>query len=569
MSDYLYIDGLPSEAVSVDGTYVENLISGYRTLKTTGRESLTREFEPFTVGNSDGDNVQKKRYPARTISVEFLITADGIEDMKSKLNHLNNILSADEADFVFNDEQDKFFTGVPKFTDSIEKGHGWITGTWQIYCPYPFKRSTAVFEATPTTINEHDAEFVINYNGTYPARPVLSAEFAGALSGGDYSDDGDCGYVVFSDDDENIIQLGNPDAIDLDAFTSAEQLINRNFSTIEDWTQSGGKVYEDKTVSGSSSVGNIPDTYWAGGTGQVLPFAKPAYGSGSGWHGPILWKSTAGAVNFDLNIVHRMCVSDVGQIGSFECGLYNVSGSTYRMVAGIVIEKAGSGTAGMLKYIIDDKVVESQSIDLSYYNSHFGYCYRVPVYKTQYYNTKTKKWADKQAKKKKYRGSTRKVVSGYTYTQSNLNTSIKKADSSITFKVGNMPAQTFVNTDVELVPVHNVSFHFGQNGSNAALHTNAVNSIRFSKNPSGTFLEIPNVFTAGDIVEADCNDASVYIKHANTEDGHYEPQYGALGNDWEDFSLQKGANYINAAWSPWVNESYKPSLKILYNEVYL
>ena len=47
------------------------------------------------------------------------------------------------------------------------------------------------------------------------------------------------------------------------------------------------------------------------------------------------------------------------------------------------------------------------------------------------------------------------------------------------------------------------------------------------------------------------------------------PQFGALGNDWEDFCLVKGLNVINAVWSDWVNPDYKPALKILYNEVYL
>ena len=88
-------------------------------------------------------------------------------------------------------------------------------------------------------------------------------------------------------------------------------------------------------------------------------------------------------------------------------------------------------------------------------------------------------------------------------------------------------------------------------------------------NPAGTFADIPNVFTSGDIVEADCNDASVYLKHANTEDGHLAPQFGALGNDWEEFTLVKGVNIINAVWSDWVNSDYKPTLKILYNEVYI
>lgn len=291
----------------------------------------------------------------------------------------------------------------------------------------------------------------------------------------------------------------------------------------------------------------------------------PFCGSGNRWHGPALWKSTQGAVNFEVSIVHRLCASAVDQIGTFECGVYNSQESPSRMIAGFVIEKSASGTNGTVKYIVNDKAAGSDSIDLSYYNTHFGYCSRTAVYKTQYYNKKKKKWQDRKIRKAK----TRSVVSGYTYTQSNLNSSIKKADGNFTFKVGNLPARVYADSDLEMTPAHNISFHFGANGSSAAMHTNAINSVRFTRNPSGTFADIPNVFTSGDIVEADCNDASVYIRHANTENGHYEPQYGALGNDWEDFKLQKGQNSIKAVWSDWVKTAYKPQLKIYYSEVYL
>lgn len=556
---------LTNEAVKIDGSYIEDLLSGYTTLKTSGRESLPIEYESFTTGSSDGERVKRTRYPARTVTVEFLLKVSDVTDMRTKLNHLNNLLSREEADFVFNDEADKFFIGIPIMSEEFEKGRGWVSGKWQIYCADPFKYSTAVFTAVPVSVDGNSAEFAINYNGSYPSKPVLVAEFAGAKSGGDYSEDGDCGFVAFIDDDENIIQLGNPDAIDVDAYTFADQLINREFTTVADWQQSGGKVYGNKTVTGSAAPGNISDANWKKGAGQTLSFAKPSYGSATGWHGPILWKNTGGAINFDLAVVHRLCVNKVEEQGTFECGAYNVSGSTLKMIAGVVIEKTASGTNGTVKYIVDDTVIGTATIDLSYYNTNFGYCNKTAVYKTQYYNKKKKKWQDKKIKKAK----TRKVVSGYNYTQSNLNTSITKADGVFTFKVGNLAEKKFTDADLKNTPVHNISFHFGQNGTAAVMHTNAVNSVRFTRNPSGKFYDIPNVFTSGDVVEADCYDASVYLKHANTEDGHYAPQYGALGNDWEDFKLQKGVNNISAVWSDWVNSDYKPQLSILYNEVFV
>lgn len=556
---------LKNEAIKIDGQYIEDALAGYTTLRTTGRESLQVELNSYTTGASNGEIVKSTRYPARTITVEFLLRGKDPFELRDRLNHLNNLLSMDEADFVFNDEPDKFFTGVPIISASLDKGKGWVNGKWEIFCSDPFKYSIEPIEITPTDIEDNTAEFTFVYNGTYPARPILMAEFAGAKTGGDYSDDGDCGFVAFMDEDENIIQLGNPDAIDIDEYSKAEQLINREFTTIQDWQTTGGKSYGDKAIDGSLSVSNITDTYWCNGAGQTLKFAKPSHVNGNGWHGPILWKHTNGAINFELATVHRICVNAANEVGTFECGLYNQNGSAYKMVAGFVIEKTASGNSGTVRYIVNGNVVGSAAIDLSYYNTNFGYCQRTAVYKTQYYNKKKKKWQDKKIKKAK----TRSVISTYTYTQSNLNSSIKKSGSVFTFKIGNLPAKTFIDTDAEYLPAHNVSFHFGRNGGAPVLHTNAVHTVRFTRNPSDCFSDIPNVFTSGDIVEADCNDASVYIKHSNTEDGHFAPQFGALGNDWEDFLIKKGSNTIQAVWSDWVNENYKPTLKIIYNEVYI
>lgn len=564
---------LPAEAVSIDGQYIENAISGYQTLYVSGRESLAVEFDNITVGTSDGETLKNKRYPARTIVVGFQLIASSASDFRSKFNHLNNLLSMDEADFVFADETDKFFTGVPIMDIEVDPGRNSVKGEWQIYCAYPFKRSTAVKTVTlPTSTDDYSKTYSISYLGTYPTRPVLRAKFAGALAGGSYSDDGDCGYVAFINDNEAIIQLGNPDAIDYDAYSEATQLVNQEFSTVSGWQTSGGKTWGNKAIDGSVASTNVSDAHWNKDTGWNLPCAVPSYGSGSAWHGPILHKTlngVTGAVNFNISAVHRMAVSDNTQIGSFELGAYNVVGSTYKMVAGIVIEKTSAGTMGVLNYIVNDEVVNSVDIDLSYYNTNFGYCDKQNVYQTQYYNKKKKKWQTAKIKKAK----TRSVVAGLSYTQSSLNIQICKSEDTVTFKVGNL-SYTYTDSAIRTMVTHDLSIHFGQKGTNTALNTNAVRSILFTSIPSGKkFADVANVFTAGDIVEADCNDASVYLFRNNTVDGQEAPQYGALGNDWEDFVLTKGTNTITVCWSEWASliasGNYAPEITIEYNEVYI
>lgn len=571
---------LPAEAVSINGQYLEDVVDGYRTLYTKGRESLEVQLNTYSVGVADGETYKSRRYPARKLTIGFQLTAPNDYEFRRRFNQLNNLLSLDEADFIFNDEQDVFFAGIPVFNASVDSGLYNVTGEWEIYCAYPFKRSIdpVVLTMADAEVDDTTATFVIDYKGGQPARPVLKATFAGAKEGGESSEDGDCGFVAFMDGNENIIQLGNPAVIDLDEYSQAATLINREFTSIADWQTSGGYTWENRALGGSISVGNITDTYWLNGRGQTQSYARPSsYGSGSGWHGAKLMKHTEGAVNFELDLVHRLCVDNAAQRGTFEVGVWN--GSV--MVAGFVIDKTANGTAGTVKYIVNGVVMGTDSIDLSYYNSHFGYCNRTPVYVQETYQepqtqtVKVQVKTKKKKKKKKYKTVTktvwvskvRTVQRGWHYTQSNLNSSICKDGQEIMFDVGNLPTRIYKVPAVEQMVAEDVSVYMGTNGT--AMHTNALHSLVFRREAGVPFAEQPNVFTAGDIVEADCNDATVYIYRDGSIGGHLEPQYGALGNDWESFVLTNGSNVIRATWSPWVDPAYKPQIEIQYNEVFI
>lgn len=553
-------------AVSMDGEFIEDLIPGYQTIMVSGRESISAEIDSYTIGASNGSTIKSTRYPSRELQISFSITGDNPSDLQNKLNQLNNLLSADEYDFVFNDEGDKFFTGKPYINSEFRRNTELVTGVWNIFCAYPFKRSINYITQFPTRVENSSAIFEFEYKGTYPAHPVFRAEFAGALEGGEYSDDGDCGFVAFTDTDGNIIQLGNPEIIDLDGTAQAGLLISHIFTDIANWETTGGKAWESKTISGSVSPNEIiSDTYWNNGAGQSLKYVKPStFGIAANWHGPIIFEETVGASNFEINCVHRLCVSDTSQGGSFELGAYRNDEGSLKLLAGIVIEKTGNGTSGIVKYIINDKVVGTDAIDLSYYNTNFGYCRRDPVYVQQAYTVTVKK-KKKKVKETRYRT----VQNGWSCTQSNLNTRITKKGGEITFYVGNLASKTFNVKAVEFLVAHNVSFHFGQSGTMTPFNTNAVHTVDFRGLPGPKFADCQNVFTANDIVEADCNDASVTLFKAGTVEGNDVPMYGALGNDWEDFVLKKGTNVIAAIWSPWVNQNYKPTLKIIYNEVFI
>lgn len=567
---------LPAEAVSINGQYLEDVVDGYRTLYTKGRESLGVELNTYSVGTADGETFKSMRYPARTLTVGFQLTASSNEDFRDSFTQLNNLLSIEEADFIFHDEEDKYFAGTPIFDAEVDAGENTVTGEWHIYCAYPFKRSIdpIVLNIEDAVIDGNTATWQIDYVGARPARPLLRATFADAETDGDSGEDGDCGFIAFADESENVIQLGNPDALDLDAYNKSDTLVNKTFTDTTGWLQSGGYVWGNYLVTGSIYTGNTTDTYWASGQGQTQSYAKPIYGTdNTGWHGAILRKVVDGAVNFSINLVHRFACSDVSQCGIFDCAMRT---STGKVIADLFFAKQSGGTRGTVYYIVNDKIVATDTFDVSYYNTHFGYCQRTPVYVTETYSQKVaykakKKQGNKYVTVTQYRweSRTRTVQRGWKYTQSNLNSSITKSGPRVTFKAGNLPARTFNVPDVEQLVGTDIAMYFGTYKTKSPIHANMVHSILVRRDNTTEFADKPNVFTAGDVVEADCNDATVYLYRTGSLGGELSPQYGALGNDWEDFMLTNGTNVIRATWSDWVNPNYIPQIEIEYNEVYI
>ena len=555
----ILLNTLPTEAVSINGRYLEKTIDGYSTLYVKGRESLGIDLSTYSVGTAHGEKIKGSRYPARTLTVGFQLLCANEQEFRFRFNQLNNILSIGEADFIFHDEEDKFFTGTPIMDAAIEPGRNCVTGEWKIYCAYPFKRSVEPIVLTSedeegVVISGNTATFTFDYKGVMPARPLLRCAFASAKTDGDYNEDGDCGFVAFLNQDESIIQLGNPEVIDVDELNKNGTLINSEFDALTNWTPSG------------ITVGNISDPYWAGGKGQTMAFAK---GIGT------LSRSTSGAVGFEFDIVHRLCVSAAAQTGAFKVSMKNGNDT----VVGFIIEKTGSGTTGTVKYIVNNKVVGTDNIDLSYYNTSFGYCRRDPVYvqeayqiweEYQYFYYVKKKVKGKKKKVKVWATAgnwvthTRTVQRGWRYTQSNLNSGISRDGGVVTFSIGNLADRTFKDSDIDNTACYDVVFE-----TTGSFHTNAVRSCAFIRKAGVPFAEIPNVFTAGDVVQADCSDATVYLYRAGSTEGHLEPQYGALGNDWEDFEVKVGTNIIRAAWSDWVDEDYRPKIEIAFNEVFI
>ena len=246
---------LPSEALKINGEYIENLISGYRTLNVAGREALSPDVTSYTTGIRDGSKLKHKRYPERIIIVTYQLIAESNEAFREAYNQLGKILDVEEAELIFNDEQDKFYIGTPCIIGEVNAGANSVKGKFEILCTDPFKYSVYEHEVMPSL---DDKCFLIDYKGTYKAFPTLEASFHSET---DASDDGetakaltgagDCGYVAFFNENEKIIQLGDPEEADKEKVPESQTLVNSSFNTTNSWGSAAKSQWKTNVAKSS------------------------------------------------------------------------------------------------------------------------------------------------------------------------------------------------------------------------------------------------------------------------------------------------------------------------------
>lgn len=546
-----YAEGtaLPSEALKINGAYLEHTVTGYRTLYVKGREMLAPDIETYETSVRDGSTLQSKRFPARTITVGYQLIASSAEAFRAAFNALNAALDVEEAELIFADELDKFFIGTPSGRGDVPEGRNAVTGEFDILCADPFKYSVQEYEVTPTL--DDGTTFAIQYNGTYRSYPTLVAEFAdedddttGGLTG-----NGDCGYVAFLSDDAAIIQLGDPDEPDTENYAKSQTLTKQIFTSYNATVAAKWPINTGRT---SSSAVTATGTVVVGKDAEnIRMLVANSYGTGTEWHGPSITRTIpadasghVGAKNFRLSYKQRMCMGqgkkDTKQRGLFQCLLVNVNGSERTIVAGLSVNKNKTGKQALLKLYVNGKTVHTQYIDLTYHNKYFGY----------------KKVVTEKIKKKG------KVIKKKRIIQPVLSSTIQKYGKTVTFNIGGIK-KAFKVSAIANTEVHEITFLMGKYASVTPLTYNGLFWAKFISDSCAAFRDIPNKFSAGDVVEADCEDGEIYLNDARA------PELGALGNDWETFYLEPGANQIGVVWSDWVPAGSAPNCKIRYREVFL
>lgn len=202
---------LPSEAMNFNGKFLENEISGYRTLTVSGRELIGSEFKVKEIEGLDGTIWKEKYLKPRTITVKYQINASSNKEFRDAYNKMNLLLSGEQVKIYFNDETDKYFIGTKTSNDEVDGGTNYVIGEIEIYCSDPRKYSTTEKEFTDT-----DGVLNIVNEGTVP----VSIDYEVHVT----SETGYIGIVST----EGVMQYGKIEELDSETYQQSEHLVSIN-----------------------------------------------------------------------------------------------------------------------------------------------------------------------------------------------------------------------------------------------------------------------------------------------------------------------------------------------------
>lgn len=501
---------LPSEALQINGVYIENVIEGYRTLYTSGREMIAPEINSLELSKRHGSIYRSRRYPSRTITVGFQLIAPTNEEFRARFNALNGILYAEQAQLVFADEPDKCFYGTLSGVDSPEPGRNAVVGEFTFTCSDPFKYSVEEIEVEPS-----DGDyFIIDYGGTVEAWPTLQVDFP------KHGQDGVCSYLAFLDADGNVIQLGGVDTESFVTDDAAENLVYEFFYTgLDAAIYCNTNVYcSDSLTCCLSSSWDSNDCDFLAGDDTVITTGSAAvseegsngrlvassYGSGTAFHGPSVSTtasaSISGVVDFELAFQNYFEAAAIDEKGIFIATLNRV-GESETVLASLVLVKSENQESAEALMIINGTVRKQVLLSL-------------PL--------------------------------------SGLSSRIAKEGSKVEFTF-NSRTYVFYDDSLEDVGVHKVGFLLGAFATESPLSTNSLEWVRLT--------DAPRTFTNNDSVIADCRSATIKMNDIS------RPALDVIGNDWEKFVLTPGLNQIKAAYKS--TAAKQPTFKIKYREVFL
>ena len=206
------VNNASDEAISIDGTYIEDAVAGYRTLSVSGRESLayTITDEDRPVG-TDGMEYYGKRQQSRTITVRFELSAPSASAFMARYRKLKDFCKGEGRKLRFADEPNAHYTGTLSSVDAPEPGSLRVVAEMAFYCADPYLESDVITTVTASVVDGKLTAHVVNDGSgeVYPTYRITHGAENGYLG------------IVHPG---GAFEMGNRDEVDQEAYKRSETL---------------------------------------------------------------------------------------------------------------------------------------------------------------------------------------------------------------------------------------------------------------------------------------------------------------------------------------------------------
>ena len=448
-------NSLPSEALQIDGEYIENLIDGYRTLYVTGRELLGSEISEREIDLVDGSEYTGKRDTTRSITVGYQLLCASPREFQEKFNKLSGILNKEQAKLIFADEPDKYFIGTKSSVGDVEPGRLNVKSEFTFYCCDPRKYSAA--EKSFTAHQESGYQTLTIVNGGTESVPVSY----------DITHNHENGFIGIASK-YGAIQLGKIEEADGEDYKASE-ILSEGYSLFQD---DHGTSYQnpENTTQGTLEVKNV--------AGYNVMALKGGQATSGYWNGgmrtltiPVDSEGRRGAKNFYCYTQHW-----------FETGLMGQTGAqTIAFLTG------------------DNKVICAMSINKS---DATGNTARIEWFAPG--NTLIRR---EEFQPTAYEGNPFNLKMGCH------NDFLKEGEKLRIFWYGSYMERNI--PEIKDMECEKIQIWIGQWGdrnlTNQYVTHNYLKSIRFRKDNVDKYKDVPNRYRAGDVVSIDGESTKVYV----------------------------------------------------------
>lgn len=144
---------LPSVAMKLKGVFIENEIEGYRTLNVTGRETLSNIIDVQDL--KKGTRIRERKLPARILTIQYQLKAGDNISFQKKFKELRKLLTGENLEISFNDEQDAFYFGELEAMNTVPPHSNSVVSEFNIYCPLPFIYGNEIVTSGLVTVDTY------------------------------------------------------------------------------------------------------------------------------------------------------------------------------------------------------------------------------------------------------------------------------------------------------------------------------------------------------------------------------------------------------------------------------